>query len=252
MGIIVPPDAPGGTPTGETLVINADQTALNLRDYYNSVQGDPGATAVSVTFEIASTVRIDGGTPGNQLPAIATGAWPDGSIIKLRNLGDVAGYGGGGGNATQFGGGVGGKGGTGLLVTYPLELENVNRIQGGGGGGGAGAANTYDQGGEPQFVPGGGGGGGAGREPGAGGAGATGSGVTSSDGFAGSETSGGSGGPGAAHPQANGSPGGAGGGLGEAGRSTSGGGNGGAAGFAIDGDALVTYINRGALAGEIR
>lgn len=252
VGIIVPPDAPGGTPTGETLVINADQTALNLRDYYNSVQGDPGATAVSVTFEIASTVRIDGGTPGNQLPAIATGAWPDGSIIKLRNLGDVAGYGGGGGNATQFGGGVGGKGGTGLLVTYPLELENVNRIQGGGGGGGAGAANTYDQGGEPQFVPGGGGGGGAGREPGAGGAGATGSGVTSSDGFAGSETSGGSGGPGAAHPQANGSPGGAGGGLGEAGRSTSGGGNGGAAGFAIDGDALVTYINRGALAGEIR
>lgn len=194
------------------------------------------------------------------MPALSFGgAYPAGSSASLivaatAMICGAGGYGGDGGQPYSAGG-PGSNGGTAVLTSVQLTIDNLGTIAGGGGGGGGGAgAFTPGTGGNPDALAGGGGGGGgAGIDSGpAGGAG-------SPYGFpvatAGTATTGGTGGArytstpvgGAVAISGNGGDGGA---LGQPGgpggiSANSSGGNGGSAGAYISGAAFTSWLNTG-------
>ena len=208
--------------------IPANAMNVNLRTMFTTAY--PAATGpVTVRFNQLGAA----GSTSTSAFSMTTGNWPIGSDISLYKPGvPLTGKG-------AVGGGIAGEafgqpGGPALEVLYPLAIDNGSGIIAGGGGGGAMAGvgtGTV------------GGGGGAGNQPGSGGDGA------SADGDPGTLTNGGLG------KTAFGVTSGNGGNLGQSGYSHSGfafqqGGPGaGAAGIAIDGTDLVSWINMGTVTG---
>jgi len=216
-------------------------TDVNLRSAAISA-GWPGSGAVQANINPGTTIQSSS-TGGYALTI--NGAWPGG--VTVVNSGTIVGRGGAGGTAVPGVGVPGGSGGTAILVSVPVTINNASgTISGGGGGGGAGGPRSTRGG---NFGGGGGGGGngfgtqGSGQPAGFSGApgapggllnGGGGGGGGSSFTFAGSGGSGGS--------NANsGNPG--------SGSDNVGGGGGGGGGNALSGNPLVTFPSLGTIYG---
>jgi hypothetical protein len=170
--LTTPPVPPPALPATD-VVITSDAYNLNLWNYLVSNELAQAGTPGTWTITIASGVVI--GSSSASLPALDTGTFPGGSIVKIINNGVIAGAGGKGGNGGMVTSGEGdcnasipitsgAPGGPGLRALSPVTVVNNGKVWGGGGGGGGAA-------GEGWFgFLGGSGGGGAGRTAGAGGA----------------------------------------------------------------------------------
>lgn len=242
----------------------------NLRSIANSNGYNGTQTTLNVT--ISSGVLI--GSSSTSLPALDTGTFPSGVAIRIVNNGTIAGAGGAGGmgayghSATNAQ--AGGAGGVAFYARVPISMTNNGVIQGGGGGGGGGGNTSANA--NAAFSNGAGsGGGGAGSVAGAGRAGTAGTGGGGSANNVsanGSLNAGGAGGTvqGTAYAQpanttgGESSDGGRGGDPGQAGaRGANGwtsqhgfagfGAPGGAAGNAVVGESLVTYLTVGTIKG---
>jgi len=140
---------------------------LNLRELYDRIYH--GRVAPSVLFRLLDGAQI----LAVHEPAVETGDWPSGTILKYENHGRIQGIGGNGGKGgdvdiNNVGSGEnGGNGGDALLVSYDLEMDNTDgEVFAGGGGGGGGGGLITDS---ADLIAGSGGGGGAGTAPGSGG-----------------------------------------------------------------------------------
>lgn len=186
---------------GSTLEISSNMANYNI----TTMLGGP-TSPVNVTLTIPNGVTVSSNSPS--MPALDTGALPDGSTVTIINNGSIIGAGGNGSDASApYGAGNPGlPGGNAVNVQAPVTIDNTNGyIFAGGGGGGAAGSNGFNCG------PGGGGGG-AGAAPGGGGTSPAWGVSTASPGSAGS-TVGGAGGV----STTGGCNGGNGGGYGEAG-----------------------------------
>jgi hypothetical protein len=225
-------------------------TSINLRSAALTA-GWPGSGAVQANINSGTTIQSSS-TGGYALTI--DGSWPGG--VTLTNSGTIVGRGGQGGTggAVPFPGGIsgGGNGGTAILVSVPVTINNASgTISGGGGGGGGGSGRSCGRSGSA-----GGGGGGGGNGFGTQGPGGLFPGFPPSSGgpgAAGGLLSGGNGGGAASCPLGPGGPGGAGGsnaGAGTAGTpATIGGAGGGSGGNALSGNPLVTFPALGTIYG---
>lgn len=108
---------------------------------------------------VGSYLFINNGVIGGSTsaPSLVTGTFPAGSKVVLLNNGLITGQGGNGSSFTDGSGGVrqASPGTEGLMLTYPVTIDNTNgQINAGGGGGGA----TGDFAGDTRHnAPGGGG-----------------------------------------------------------------------------------------------
>ena len=139
---------------------------LNLKSAHDRRYDPASLTAGSIVeFIITSGVLVSGSTTSTYA-LTNPNTWPSGVFVRLviESGAIVAGRGGNGGNGAYrlASGGIvdyaatnGENGGNGLIVQYPLTIENNGIIGGGGGGGGGGSAASY------LFDEAGGGGGGA-------------------------------------------------------------------------------------------
>lgn len=127
------------TPT-RTVTIVADAVEVNLRTLFEAQYGVP-VLGEQVKFVIADGVLITSNSTSNY--AIVTGDWPPQTSLSMDNYGIIAGKGGEGGTGigetTPPEAKHGLDGGSAILATYPLALNNLNTVAGGGGGGGASA-----------------------------------------------------------------------------------------------------------------
>jgi hypothetical protein len=206
------------------------QENINFRDIYDTLYATVDAS-MTVTVIIGEGVAVGSTTVADY--GARTGTWPTGLTLNIVNNGFILGKGGDGAEQNENGG----DGGDALLVEHAIEIDNTNGVIGGGGGGG----------GSVEYSPGPGvgllgrGGGGAGHE---GGLGAgyyyiSGSGGPVEASEAGYET-------GQDGTQFTGTVmAGDGGDLGQPGANGAGtvSTNGGAAGNAVDGDSLVTWVS---------
>lgn len=235
-----------------TITISA--SANNYNTYPNrGPQYDPGKS--DITYSINPGVDISSTSTGSAAFLVPSEFNPADTITIVNN-GVIVGRGGNGGNGgpTNTGpGSGGGVGGGALLVSRPTIVTNNNRIAGGGGGGGGGAGRAFsppDPEGGPEAYGGSGGGGGVAN--GSGGSGGVGQ---NQNGFPGSPAPISS--PGAGGPSRNGSgAGGPGGAYGSSGTNGNpapqgGGGSGGASGFAVSGNPLITWPAFGTRNGPI-
>ena len=224
----------------KVISINTNTTDVNLF----TLAGSPTSPLrLKVTIEAGVTVSSSNRT----IPALQTGDFPTGSQILLTNLGSIAGAGGTGGAGASFSGATadnptaGLAGGTAVLASVPITINNVGGSMYAGGGGGGGAAAYTFSGGRKGFytvyyVAGSGGGGGAGQVVGAGGAGGTGASYNGGAGANGTSTTGGGGGT-----ATNTNTGGAGGIRGASGIAATA--AGGAGGLYISGNTNVTWVD---------
>lgn len=265
--------------------ISSNQVDANLRTLANNA-GYTGSARVEAT--ILSGVDCYASSVGTY--GLQVGSWPANSTITLINKGYITGCGGAGAQAWLEGNpstpSAAQAGGTalysGAVSGFTFKVDNsVGVIRGGGGGGGWGADGYNADGGNSPNDPldgrvsGGGGGGGRGTVGGAGGGGGNYAGAVGSNGAAGSGSGGGAGGGAIANN--NGIYGGAGGTGGDWGSPGSGGssapspqyfpyadppdfhpigsnygaGSGGAAGYAVIGTTLITWIAVGTRYGSI-
>jgi len=224
-----------------SLTISANTTDY---DVYSNRGPTYNAGKSDITVNINPGVTVSGTSTGSSAFRVPS-AFSSGDTITIVNNGVIVGRGGGGGTgagpisvpATN-----GGSGGPGLLVQYPITLQNINRIAGGGGGGGGGGRGNGTGGG-------GGGGGVASGSPGAGGTVPSGGGHNGSPGGAGTLSAGGNGGNGGNNPFGDNpaANGGAGGGYGSSGSSGGPspvggpGASGGGTGACISGNPLISY-----------
>jgi len=247
-----------------SLTISSDQTNANLRTLAVNAGWDQ---SVKVVATINSGIYVSSNSTGT--PALTiSGAFPNG--LNLINNGVIAGMGGAGGigagaNVTSGVPGTAGSGGGGALsVSTAVSITNNGTI-GGGGGGGGGAKSAYynSKYGNGGFSGGGGGGGQTGRTNSAGG----GTGPSNPPGLVspgypgnpGTVSGGGAGGIGGGWQTANGGPGG---GYGSSG--ATGGASippwavqlvgpyvGGSGGYAVSGNANITWVATGTRLGSI-
>lgn len=158
----------GGVPT-IVLTIAADTNNYNVF----TAAGSPTAK-VDVVLTINAGVFVRSTSVAT--PALSVGSgWHSASTVTIINKGTIAGKGGKGGDGAVNGsngfGSPGQTGGTAILTTRPVTIDNaLGAVWGGGGGGGAGGSDfdTSDHLWDNLQAGGGGGGGGAGL--GAGGA----------------------------------------------------------------------------------
>lgn len=115
----------------KVIYITSSTNNLNLYSYV----GSP-SSPIRLLAHINSGVTI--GSTG--VAALTVGSFPVGSEIKLINYGTIRGRGGVGGAGANYGGSAGGGelGGTAILTTVNVTIENKGTIYGGGGGGGGG------------------------------------------------------------------------------------------------------------------
>lgn len=244
-----------------TVPINANQTnyVFNTAKVSGYVAG-----ITDVIFEISSGVVLSANSTSAYAGNVDT-SWNSGDTVRINNGGTMAGVGGAGG----AGGGpaapvAGGAGGLAFIAQRAVALNNLGVIGAGGGGGGGGARVTGTSGGgkEPVLTHSGSGGGGGGGQSnnalnaagGAGGA-AVAADFTAAGAAGAAGTISGAGGGGAGGI-ANGFTGGAGGAGGTRGADGAAGGatgaSGGLRGFAITGNANITYITTGTILGRLQ
>lgn len=220
------------TPAGidRVITISANTVDFNLYDAYVALYGVP-TTAVTLGCVIELGVRVGMSAAA---AAFVVDRFPSGSMLSLENNGRIQGR---GGNSSLLSDSF--AGGTALLTSVPLTVDNPGELFGGGGGGGT---QIFFIMGEPNYY---GGGGGAGDLPGIAetapedpltfpGA----DGTTEAGGAAGTDA---------------GNGGGDGGGPGLPGQDAPGVGqfNGGAAGNAVEGGAFITWVSTGDRRGGI-
>lgn len=135
----LPPD-PEPEPPGEvnrTIYITTNQTALNLRTLHDASY-PPAVSGDTINFVISYGVTINGANSGGIItPALDTGTWATGVNLKLTNQTlrvEAAGGNGGYPGSVQ----TGQAGGTALKVRAPITIDNTSGGFKGGGGGGAG------------------------------------------------------------------------------------------------------------------
>lgn len=123
--------------------ISANQSAANLRTLAVNAGWDQSSKVIATIASGVSFTSTSTATPA----LTVNGTFPGG--VTLINNGTIAGRGGAGSGARRqyaggtctadyFDGGVGGSGGTALLASVPMSLDNKGTIGGGGGGGGSG------------------------------------------------------------------------------------------------------------------
>jgi len=115
----------------KVVYITSSTNDLNLYSYVSSP-----TNPIRLLAHVNSGVVI-GSTSG---AALTVGSFPAGSEIKLVNYGTIKGKGGNGGAGANYGGsaGSGESGGTAIITTANITIENNGAIYGGGGGGGGG------------------------------------------------------------------------------------------------------------------
>jgi len=229
--------------SGRSLNIISDTANFNLRTALLA-NGWNGTSPVVAQVTISSGIKIYSNSTGT--PAFDTGAaLPTGSHITLINNGIIVGKGGQGASGYTANGGADGKA---MNISTAIDINNIGIIGGGGGGGGTGGMGLDAQG-YYAYNTGGCGGGGIGF-----GAGGTNGGYPlGQPGGNGTATAAGAGGaPSALY---GGGYGGNGGGYGQAGGNGqvvhSSGTLGGAAGAAITGNSLITWLNTGSIYGSV-
>ena len=223
------------TMLGIDILLDADAMNVDIAALAQSEYGWDGLKKALVNVSIKAGIKIGSNDPVK--PALTTGVWPEGSLIDIDHQGRIVGMGGAGATLRVGAATHGQDGGDALQVLTTCTLTGFGEVWAGGGGGGCGGYNNG-------YREDGAGGGGAGFSPGAGGVGFK---FRNGDGWggahvgkAGTETLGGDGGAAAndVGPK-NTVKGGDGGNPGENGQGARGA-LGGKAGFAIDGDALLT------------
>ncbi len=151
-----------GSVTTQFLTIGYELINYNIRNALMEATGWDGQVPIAVDVTIAPGIWV--GSDSTSKPAITTGKFPAGSVVRLINNGTILGAGGAGGNNPATGNGtVGSPGGPAVDLQYPLTIVNNGDIWGGGGGGAGGTTLLGARGG--------GGGGGAGMPGGIGGSG---------------------------------------------------------------------------------
>lgn len=138
---------------------NIDFNNLNFYDAFVNEFGVP-ESGITVNIEILAGLFIS--ASNTSLHAVVVdNRWPSDVILNLIIRSPILGRGGNGGNGGSYPlpytqATAGQKGGNGILVNYPININNQSVIASGcGGGGGAAVNNGLEQ------LPGGGGGGGA-------------------------------------------------------------------------------------------
>lgn len=159
---IAPPD-----PFVRTIVIDSDVADVDLRAL--AEQQFSVIENMTITIIVSVGVVVYGSSSLGY--AMETGLWPATTNLNLINYGSIQGRGGDGGTggfAKRIGtvvsasnGVDGDDGGTALLLSADLDIDNQGNIYGGGGGGGGGGASFLDTGVVDNGATGGGGGGGA-------------------------------------------------------------------------------------------
>lgn len=144
---------------------------LNLKSAHDRRYDPASLTAGSIVeFIITSGILVSGSTTSTYA-LTNPNTWPSGVFVRLvieSGAIGVVGRGGNGGNGADannvsLDGENGQNGGRGMLIQYPIDIENYAVIASGGGGGGGGAV------GKDGLLKGGGGGGGGGAPYGTGG-----------------------------------------------------------------------------------
>jgi hypothetical protein len=230
--------------SGNSLNIIADTANFNLRTALLA-NGWNGTSPVIASINIASGVAVYSNSTSS--PAFDTGAaLPAGSHITLINNGIIVGKGGNGAAGYTANGGAGGKA---MNISTAIDINNLGIIGGGGGGGGTGGMGL-DSGGYYAYNTGGCGGGGIGFGYGGHNSSPPVQGRAGGDGTA--TSAGAGGGPSTTF---GGGYGGSGGGYGQAGQAgqlvNSSRTLGGAAGAAITGNSLITWLNTGSVYGSV-
>jgi len=152
----------GGGAAPFAYTVSANQTNFCMRAGAVSA-GWNGTSALAVNINSGIIISSNGtGTPAMTI----SGSYPSG--VTVTNNGYIIGMGGAGGCGTKasVGGGAyrnGKSGGTGLLVSSAVTIDNASGSIGGGGGGGGGGAVGSQGCGCSGYQHGGGGGGGGGR-----------------------------------------------------------------------------------------
>jgi hypothetical protein len=135
-------------PTVKIVAVDSDVVNFNLRTAFLSAysEAEPGDTVIC---EVRGGVVI--GSEETTLPAFRTGTgWPSGivPIIRIEPNAQIVGRGGIGGAATADQNGAisnhlvreGGAGGLAMLIETTVNIDNQGTIGGGGGGGGGAAS----------------------------------------------------------------------------------------------------------------
>ena len=117
----------------KVIYFSSNVSAVNLYDYI----GSP-TSPIRLLAHINPGVYITSNS--SSYPSLTVGNFPAGSQIKLVNYGSIKGAGGSGGIGANYGGSAtaGTQGGTAILTTANITIENNGTIYGGGGGGGGG------------------------------------------------------------------------------------------------------------------
>jgi len=239
-----------GTPSFTNLIYAKDTYDVNLRNDIIAAGWD-GVTVITVNVTVETGIKIMASSTSTF--AMDTGILPAGSVINLVNKGYIIGKGGDGGNTFNSDNSTAGlPGGPAFRAQVPINVTNYGLIGSGGGGGGGGGSGSEANPPGVRTVSGGGGGGGANKGKG----GTT---VNGYNGVTANELQAGAGGPSAGANSGRGGNGGSFGNPGEPGQNgyqfhvpqTTSGKPGGAAGVAITGAALVTWVTYGNVYGPL-
>ena len=132
-----PPDPEEPGAVDRTIYISTSATAMNLKTYYEATY-PPAVSGDKVHFIVQYGVIFNGSNVGGVItPALDTGTWASGVNLKLTSQTlRVEGAGGNGGYPASAQAGQ--KGGTALKVRSPITIDNTLGGFKGGGGGGAG------------------------------------------------------------------------------------------------------------------
>ena len=142
--------------SGFPLTISSSTTDYDIFTAARS-SGWDGLTPLSVIVTVNPGVVVGASTTSSYAMTTGTG-WPSGSSISLINNGYIVGRGGSGGYVNNYGSGFPGEaGGPGFHVLFPVMLTNNGVIGGGGGGGGSGCGPSAGCGGVANLGGGGGG-----------------------------------------------------------------------------------------------
>jgi len=136
-----------------TLTITSNTSNANLATLATSA-GWNGTSLLNAT--INSSVVLSASSTGNYGLTV-NGSFPAG--VNLTNNGYILGMGGNGGDSHRFLGLPGGSGGTAMLISSAITVDNASGVIGGGGGGGGSGNFTFGSCGGPCYAGGGGGGG---------------------------------------------------------------------------------------------
>ena len=114
------------------ITIDTDSLNVNLRTLYDNIYASVDEVN-DIIFVVSSGVVV--GSSSVLVAGMDEGTWPAGATLFLVNNGFIVGRGGNGSSSPLI---DAQDGGTALLVTRAIDVDNTNGVIGGGGGGGGG------------------------------------------------------------------------------------------------------------------